>query len=379
MTEPGDPGLVGWGRPDPEAGPTSWPQPVRWPPSTTGPRPRALVPPPYAAHPHAVPQPYYHLLRTPRWRWWRPLAGLPLLAVLWLLANVVLIAVAELGTWVTSTELELFTGVGPSDAGPLVLLTGNLALALLIPAAWLAVLVVHRERPGWLSSVTGRLRWALLWRFTLVGAVTTVTAYGGLLIVSATTDEPTSSVPIPDATVVAVLLAVTVLSTPLQAAAEEYAFRGYLLQAIAGWIPRPRLAVVFAGKLSAVLFAAAHGTQDSGLFAARFFFGVVAVWTVFRTGGLEAAIALHAVNNLVVLVVAISTGTLSDALTVTELPWRYAAIDMVATAAFGALVVLWCRRVRPERVSAVITPYAALHEPAARGSAVSFGPRGQIG
>ena len=36
------------------------------------------------------------------------------------------------------------------------------------------------------------------------------------------------------------MLLVVLTTTPLQAAAEEYVFRGYLSQAIAGWIGRPR-------------------------------------------------------------------------------------------------------------------------------------------
>jgi membrane protease YdiL (CAAX protease family) len=298
--------------------------------------------------------------------------------MLWLLANVLLIGVAALGTRATGTDLELFTGSG-QDTGPLELLTANLTLALLIPAAALAVLVVHRERPGWLSSVTGRLRWALLWRFTLLATGTTVVGYAGIALVPEVAEVPAESLHSPDPAVLAVLLAVTWLSTPLQAAAEEYTFRGYLTQAVAGLIPRTAVAWWVAGALSSTVFALAHGTQDPGLFASRLFFGIVATWTVARTGGLEAAIALHAVNNVVVLSIAVSTGALSETLTASDLPWRYAAVDMTATAAFGALVVLWARRLRPERVSAVQIRCADTDGQAPGRSAAFFGPHEQIG
>jgi len=276
--------------------------------------------------------------------------------VLWLVANLLLMGIAAVAAGVTGTG-ELFAADNAAETGPLGLLAGNLGLAVLIPAAVLAVLVAHRERPGWLSSVTGRLRWTLLWRFTLLGAVTTAAGYGAILLVPALPDEPTDALRAPDLRLLVALLAVTLLSTPLQSAAEEYAFRGYLTQAVAGWIPWPRLALCVAGALSATLFALAHGTQDPGLFASRLFFGLVASWTVWRCGGLEAAIALHTVNNLIVLMIAVSTGALSEALTVSDLPWRYAAVDMVATAAFGVLVMLWARRLRPERFSAMPIPY----------------------
>ncbi len=54
------------------------------------------------------------------------------------------------------------------------LLTNNLVIALLAPAAVLAVLVVHRERVGWLASVTGRVRWGLLWRLLVLALVVVV-------------------------------------------------------------------------------------------------------------------------------------------------------------------------------------------------------------
>ena len=388
MSTSGDPGSQSWGTPDSgaesESGRASWPPLPLWPPPRGGggaPAP-AVLSPPHGARPHAVPTSFHHLLRTPRWRWWRPLAGLTLLALLWLLANVLLVGVVTLGTRATGHDLELFTGSG-EDTGPLELLTANLTLALLIPAAALAVLVVHRERPGWLSSVTGHLRWPLLWRFTLLATGTTLVGYACFALVPELAETPAESLRSPDATMLVALLAVTWLSTPVQAAAEEYAFRGYLAQAVAGWIPGATVAWWVAGAVSSTVFALAHGTQDPGLFASRFFFGVVATWTVARTGGLEAAIALHAVNNVVVLSIAVSTGALSEALTTSDLPWRYAAVDMAATAAFGALVVVWARRLRPQTVSAVQMPYAdadgsALGSAPGR-SAAFFGPGRQIG
>ena len=84
------------------------------------------------------------------------------------------------------------------------------------------------------------------------------------------------------------------LTTPLQAAGEEYAFRGYLLQAIGALTRRAWIALV----LTSLLFAMAHGLQNFPLFFDRFMFGLIAGWLVIRTGGLEAGIALHVLNNL---------------------------------------------------------------------------------
>ena len=113
------------------------------------------------------------------------------------------------------------------------------------------------------------------------------------------------------------LLVVVLLTTPLQSAAEEYLFRGYLSQAVAGWIRAPGGGAVVAGVLTAALFAAAHVPGDWVTFLDRFAFGLAASAVVWLTGGLEAAIVLHAVNNVLVFVLA---GALGDAVATEEVP-----------------------------------------------------------
>ena len=89
-------------------------------------------------------------------------------------------------------------------------------------------------------------------------------------------------------------LLVVLLLTPLQAAGEEYAFRGYLQQAFGGLFGSRVLAV----GLSALLFALAHGLGQSWpIFVDRLAFGLVAGALVILTGGLEAGIAMHVLNN----------------------------------------------------------------------------------
>ena len=100
------------------------------------------------------------------------------------------------------------------------------------------------------------------------------------------------------------LLLVVVLTTPLQSAAEEYVFRGYLSQAIAGWIRAPRAAAVLAALITATLFSLAHVPPDFLTFFDRFAFGLAASAVVWLTGGLEGAIVLHAVNNVLVFLLA---------------------------------------------------------------------------
>jgi hypothetical protein len=86
---------------------------------------------------------------------------------------------------------------------------------------------------------------------------------------------------------------VVLLLVPVQAAAEEYIFRGYLMQSIGRWLRHPAFAIL----LPVPLFVLGHGYDLLGQIGVGLF-AVAAGWLTWRTGGLEAAIALHVVNNL---------------------------------------------------------------------------------
>ncbi len=99
--------------------------------------------------------------------------------------------------------------------------------------------------------------------------------------------------------------------TPLQAAGEEFAFRGYLMQAFGGVFGSRVVAVL----LSSLLFALAHGIgQDLPIFVDRFAFGLVAGALVILTGGLEAGIAMHVLNNFLAFGLALAFTDMSSAL-----------------------------------------------------------------
>lgn len=283
---------------------------------------------------------YPQAWRTERHRWWRPLIAIAVMLAggaaffVWSL-------VAQLGAIIAYAPGEFLAD--PESAflddswliTPLGMLSTNISLAIPIPIAMLAALVVA-GRPGLVSSVTGRLRWGLLAGASVVTVVVLVPLGYVLEAVApssgeALTIDPAAGWPL--------LALVILLTTPLQAAGEEYFFRGWLTQLVGSWCRAPWLAVVLPMLVSATLFAFAHGLQNSWLFADRFFFGIVASLLVWRTGGLECAIALHVVNNLFAFAVAIATDTMSDALLVTEVGVLSGVLSMTGTAVCG--LALW--------------------------------------
>jgi hypothetical protein len=327
--------------------PPVWPPPPMLPPPVWPPvwPPASPAPVPVGPAEAEVARPYPQLLRGRGHRWWRPLAGLGvmlglvggLLLVAGALSAVVLI-VADGGgdvAW-TDDEFEAWS------ITPLGLLVTNLSLAAFIPLAQVAVWVGHRWRPGWVASVRPGLRW----RWMLTAAGVTLLVFGPLtaafVLLSGDAGSPEVNA--------AVLLLVVLLTTPLQAAGEEYLFRGWLSQAVGSLFSRAVVGAVVAALVSATVFAFAHGQQDPWLFADRFAFGLVASWLVWRTGGLEAAIAVHAVNNVVAFVVTILLGQLLDALTVTESDPLTLVIDVVSLVIVALILDRMARRRQLQRL-----------------------------
>ena len=259
-----------------------------------------------------TPASYVQLLRGPTWAWWRPIVSFLLLAGLFgmfsLLPMPVAIAYGLLSGETTVDGIDLWLdGISSLEGsmGPGGYLYSLLALTVLIPAVMLSTWAVHRIRPGFLSSVAGRIRWRWLLRCLLV----LTPLWAAYLGVSTVLEPPESARP----EQWAVLLVMGVLLTPGQAAAEEYAFRGWILQNIGACFRPPVLSWVIPAIVAAVAFALAHGSLDPWILADLAAFSVAATVMTWRTGGLEAAIVLHTVNNIGIAVLTTLIGGWDEA------------------------------------------------------------------
>ncbi|MBZ5733120.1 CPBP family intramembrane metalloprotease [Nocardioides sp. TRM66260-LWL] len=288
--------------------------------------------------------PYHLLLRRGRAAWWRSLLGVvALLAAVLLVVQLVLLLAFVAG--------YAFVGVGPAEAAdrlssttdlsPVGLAYVNLGLASAIPVVWLIVRVLHGLGPGWVASVAGRLRWR--WMLTCTGlaaATLVVTVLVGALVPSDAAAVAGDG-GVNDLTRTTLgFVVVIVLLTPLQAAGEEYAFRGYLTQVFGALLGRRWVAIT----LPAVLFALAHGAQDAPVFVDRLAFGLVAGYLVVRTGGLEAGIAMHVLNNFLAYGGALLYGDMATVLQPTGGSWWSLATTLTQSLVFVALVVPAARR-----------------------------------
>lgn len=300
------------------------------------------------------PRPYSQLLRGAQHEWWRPLLSLSVVLGGLLVATGLLLAGLLVGVLldpaVSAVDLASDTGEAVLSTTWWAFLAQNLFLALGIPLAGLAVWAGHQWRPRYVSSVAGGVRWRWLLTAALVALVLS-SAFTALYFAL----DPAPFAPEEQAVL---LLVVVLLTTPLQAAGEEYFFRGWMSQAVGSWFARPLPGALVGGAVSATFFAMAHGSQGPWLFADRFAFGVVASILVWRTGGLEASVAVHALNNMVIFVPTVLTGGLADALLVTDATWVQFAVDVAALSVLVVVLDRLARRRRLQRTqTAIVPPY----------------------
>ncbi|HEX4815344.1 MAG TPA: type II CAAX endopeptidase family protein [Nonomuraea sp.] len=283
------------------------------------------------------------LARNEATRPWRAVLGtLALAALFFVVATVVLTAGVVVAAFLgIPAPLDMNQGLfGDPVYGLVVML---LAIAAVLPFVFGLAAVVQRRRPGTLSSVAGRLRWP--WLAICAGLALLALVAGQIVQVAALAasgDHYSGMFGWVGWERFLPALIVIVLLVPFQAAAEEYVFRGWFLQAVGAHVSNPVWGIV----VGAALFASLHGYSWMGL-ADVFAFGAVMGWLAVRTGGLEAAVALHVMNNTLAFALSAAAGSLEDTLIQSrvEVPWQ-ALLGVVVQFGLYAFSVLYLAKKR---------------------------------
>ena len=284
--------------------PAAAPTPVPYPAPAAPPAPPAPANLPRGAIEGGL---AFHRLIFARRRngWWTPLAVGALGIVFYLVMLVVVLVfmiIAAMGDPTFLDRMLVLTENPSFDLGDPVMLVFLLAtIVLMLPAYWLASLIVNGKRVGLISSAAGRLRWRWMLLCTGIAIVVSGVLTGVSFLVPGASGDAGDGGANP---LWWVSLIIILLLVPLQSAAEEYVFRGYLMQAIGRWLRHPAFAIL----LPVPLFVMGHlydllGQLSVGLFA------VAAGWLTWRTGGLESAIALHVVNNVTGFLLSLGAGS----------------------------------------------------------------------
>ncbi|SEG98725.1 hypothetical protein SAMN05444920_11221 [Nonomuraea solani] len=276
-----------------------------------------------------------HLARNAAARPWRAIVGtLAVAAGFFAIGFGAVITFLTLA-WLLGLDSPV-TPAGLPEPTPMGLAMTLLSLAPLLLVVLGTVALVQRRRPGTVSSVAGRLRWR--WMVSCAGLAVLALALGQTVQWIALTVSGLDSDMFGWAgwETFLPLLIVIVLLVPFQAAAEEYVFRGWFTQAVGAHVNNPIWSIL----IGSALFASLHGYQWAGLMDV-FAFGAVMAWLTIKTGGLEAAIGLHVMNNLLAFGVSAAAGTLEESMDQANVsvPWQALSgtVVQLGVYAFGVI------------------------------------------
>ncbi|WP_298802580.1 CPBP family intramembrane glutamic endopeptidase [uncultured Pseudokineococcus sp.] len=288
------------------------------------------------------PQAYHRLahLDERTARWWRPLAVLGVGSGLLLLPLVVLVVAAVVAVVLDAAAPDLLP-VWPSASrpspdlddprNPVDQLLGLGAIALLLPLVVLALRWGGGQR-GLVHSVAGRFRWRLALRAGAVVLPVHAVVLAALVLLVPADDLSTPPLDLS----LAAVLGVVLVMTPLQCAAEEYAFRGLPQQLLGTWLRRPVWGVV----LPVPLFMAGHGYGWVGQVDVAAF-ALAAGVLVWKSGGLELAVVLHLATNLPLFLLSpLSPTSLQQG----DVDPRLLLVSLPLTLATTAALVVWVSR-----------------------------------
>lgn len=222
-----------------------------------------------------------------RMSWWKPLVlvlALPLVLLILQVLAYLLVGVVEGSDDPLSPELT------PLKSLALNLATGATGLVAVLLMVWMT-------RMPWRALLSSRRAFdrRRLVHYAIGAALLVGTGAG---VVAAVAPESTGWTSFAVTGTTIAFLTITLLTTPLQAAAEEVIYRSVLLPAAASWVHAVRPALAAGLAVSALGFAVVHGSTDPWLGG---YFLVVAVSTGLMAilgGGMEAPIAFHVVNNV---------------------------------------------------------------------------------
>lgn len=268
-----------------------------------------------------------------RYRWWKPIVAFLLACLLFVLFTGIAFfaigfsgapspigALLEQSETLTADELmqQGLESLAESGLG-ISLLLGS--VILLLPAVWIAMNATRLGGFRTLSSVEGHLRWQRIGR--LIVPVFLIFAVGNLaeLAITCLLSGEMPAFSLPNLSYILMIL----ILVPIQSATEEYAYRGFLMQSFGSWIPIAIIPLI----LQAVIFMGSHAYNIWGLLAILAF-GLIAGILTLKTGGLEASIVFHAMNNICAFLVSAAAGANAMAAEATILDMALSiALDLI--------------------------------------------------
>ena len=221
-----------------------------------------------------------------KYAWYKPIIVFILATIIMFILAVLMTLAASQVFGVDFIKFVLGKGIeGLNSAIPIIFT--DLLIFMFVPGLYLASKIV-KDRP-FSSYASSRGGWNFkLYLKALIIPVILYLFYQGIEIAVTGANGGTSQVSI-------LFLIVLFITVPLQSIAEEFLFRGILLQTLGSWFKIPVLAIV----IQAIIFAMAHGYNSFGFFE-TLVMGLICGFFAWKTNGIEVSSAIHTANNFCV-------------------------------------------------------------------------------
>lgn len=216
------------------------------------------------------------------YRWYKPILVLILTLVILFILGALVFGVFYLMAGFDFMQAILKGGYEALNS-PLAILFTDLLIIIFIPALYLASKVI-KDRPfSSYSSSRGGWNFKLYFKALIIPLILYIIYLAAETAIKGPEGTPNISI---------AFLIVLLIFVPLQSIAEEYIFRGFVMQTLGSWFNMPLLAIV----LQAILFTLGHGYNSVGLFE-TLVTGLGFGFFAWKANGLEVSSALHTANN----------------------------------------------------------------------------------
>jgi uncharacterized protein len=244
---------------------------------------------------------FLNLARQGKNQWWRYLIGILIILIGGFIGELVVVVAAAI-YWISITGLSIQAAIGdlekfetwlrnPNSLNYVIL---NLPFIIFLFAIFIVVKYLHKRPFGTLISRKRSPNWKRIFAGFWVWGLLSLLSQIPLYLMNPPVYKLTASWNILS------LLPVAFILTPLQTSAEEFFFRGYLLQGM-GLLLSNRIVLCL---LNGILFTIPHlanpeMARNPGLIALNYLsIGIFFAYITLRDQSLDLALGVHAANNL---------------------------------------------------------------------------------
>ncbi|WP_461463512.1 lysostaphin resistance A-like protein [Methanobrevibacter sp.] len=220
-----------------------------------------------------------------KYKWYRPLLTIIIAAILYFVFQCLIASIFSVIYGGSVVDSVLSGGYETLDTSDASIYISYLSIFVFIPAIYIANRLVGKRPFSSIASSRGGWNWNIYLKCLSIPLI----IYLVFNVISLVFDHETPGHT--NVSVIAMIIALVLI--PAQCIAEEYVFRGVLMQSFGAWFNIPILAII----IQAIFFAIGHSYNTIGVVGIGIS-GILYGWLAWRTCGIEAGAAIHSINNL---------------------------------------------------------------------------------